>query len=452
MRWSVIRAPGRAHEHLTLRKTFHNQKSNYLAGHIQGSMNFIEFVINFIQNNFEPILYVLLVIWTCLSVMALILRFREWIFVKPIELYKQVAFRLIFCALVGFTLLAGYIYWVNYERPSPVTFEDRLLPTTAWVESPLTIYFILDKELLSIHTNSRHLKTVYKADAPIREYHFSPDGRWMLIVTAADLLLFNRQNQKAEVVDSLQHSEAAKTLRGVIQFVRWAPDSQKFAFEITRWSEYGSQVRIYIYNLKDQDKRYLNSPLLKKDELYWDLTNEHLYYTHTVAKDPAYYSYPYEIWAYQIPLATLESQFLFRILSEESEFPKAHMTAHGIELFTQADRLSFGTTVPKSNEWISSEGPRIGIDEYDHLYFIKNRWWRRRLYAVPRVPLTGNFPRYPYEGLSAIHHVRWLPGGRYVILGHRTLGILILEPATGRIGQLIDVKGKTFGWFKEETI
>jgi len=42
--------------------------------------------------------------------------------------------------------------------------------------------------------------------------------------------------------------------------------------------------------------------------------------------------------------------------------------------------------------------------------------------------------------------MRWIPGGKYVLIRHRIYDPLILEPKTGRIGQFIEVEGDLFGW------
>jgi hypothetical protein len=58
--------------------------------------------------------------------------------------------------------------------------------------------------------------------------------------------------------------------------------------------------------------------------------------------------------------------------------------------------------------------------------------------------------RHQYKGGDlVVKQIRWIPGGRYVIMQHRYLGVLILEPATGKIGLLIEADGHTFGWHKD---
>ena len=46
-----------------------------------------------------------------------------------------------------------------------------------------------------------------------------------------------------------------------------------------------------------------------------------------------------------------------------------------------------------------------------------------------------------------ITQIRWIPGGRYAVVHHRYFGLLVIEPATRKIGLLIAAKGNAFGWY-----
>ena len=80
---------------------------------------------------------------------------------------------------------------------------------------------------------------------------------------------------------------------------------------------------------------------------------------------------------------------------------------------------------------------------------MNSKWFRKRLYKIPREPRDTDIPRYQYSGGDlVIDHIRWIPGGRYMIMEHRYWGVLILEPSSGRIGLLIRASGHTFGWYQ----
>src|SRR6185295_12821008 len=104
----------------------------------------------------------------------------------------------------------------------------------------------------------------------------------------------------------------------------------------------------------------------------------------------------------------------------------SYFTSLGADIFYEGFNLSYDRQEDDSS-WISPEGSSLGIDDEDFLYLIKGSLWRKRLFKIPRQPLTGDIPRYQFKGGDfAIRHVRWLPGDRYVLMEHRIYGILIL--------------------------
>ena len=91
----------------------------------------------------------------------------------------------------------------------------------------------------------------------------------------------------------------------------------------------------------------------------------------------------------------------------------------------------------------------VGVDQEDYFYYVPLRWFRKRLFKIPREPLSTAIPRYQYKGGSlVISRIRWLPGGRYVMMDHKFWGTMILEPSTGKVGLLVQAQGHTFGWYQ----
>jgi len=98
---------------------------------------------------------------------------------------------------------------------------------------------------------------------------------------------------------------------------------------------------------------------------------------------------------------------------------------------------------------MSAKGNSIGIDAEDYLFYVPSKWFRKRLFKVPRELRYTEIPRHQYRGGDlVIDHIRWLPGDRYVIMEHRYLGVLILDPKTGKVGYLLQAHGNTFGWYQ----
>src|SRR6185295_4247646 len=78
------------------------------------------------------------------------------------------------------------------------------------------------------------------------------------------------------------------------------------------------------------------------------------------------------------------------------------------------------------------------------------KWFRQRLFKVRRrpVPQEGPVKHYQYQGGDlTISNVRWLPDGRYVVMEQYDLGVLLLDPFKNKLGQLLEKRGHSFGWF-----
>ncbi len=417
-------------------------------------------IINFLSNNFEVIILVNFCFFIMAAVTIIFVRLRLSIFAN-IRQFSRFLNQLLFYIVVGLQslmiMLAGYLFLINYVRASMITLEERTIYDISWVKSQMPIYYIVGQSLMSIQVNGQDEKKVFEVPYRIREYHFSPDGQFILVVTEKDIYKFNRKNGDSELIDTLsttvtedqkESQQPPAQSKGVIHNVRWAPDSQKFCYELVKWSKFSSQDTLYVYNLNDEKKYAIHNPTREVSALSWDMASENLYYTQFEAKDTSRYSYPYEIRIFKVPLSTLHPELVEKIPYREPHLSSLNLKLRNIKLFTQGDKLSFGRSGLKENEWSSEDGPRIGIDEDDHLYYIKNRWWRKRLYKIPSVFIKSDMPRYKYgKGVLVIYNIKWLPGGHYVVLGHRSRGILILEPSSGKVGQLVSEKGDTFGWY-----
>lgn len=404
-------------------------------------------LINFLSAHFEAILSINFYLVALAALVAVLARLslinsRDWEHIlNKILLYFVVG------GEVFIVIIAVLLVWINYKRPNPVTFEQRVLPYTFWVKSKLPIYYVVDNTLMRMAADGTGETRIFEAQDQIREYHFSPDGRYILIVSTNDLDLLERKTSAAETIDTITINPQ-EGLKGVIRNVQWSPDSRKICYEIAKWSAYAGQNHVYIYDLSDKSKRPVLARGKAVDDLTWDVKGQNLYYTQSEAMDTSRTSYPYEIKIYKVGLDDLTPKFIEKIPFKQSTLPSLNLQLREIKLYKGAEELSFGRQKVRPNVWVSPEGPRIGIDADDHLYYVRSRWWRKRLYPIPRMTEKSDFPRYQHgEGRLVIEHIQWLPGGRYVVMEHPKLGILVLDPAKGEMGQLTNFQGTTFGWY-----
>ncbi len=220
---------------------------------------------------------------------------------------------------------------------------------------------------------------------------------------------------------------------------------------MAKWNSYDFKDIWLIYDVKTQSWRPFDPGMNKFTSLIWDQAGQNLYSTKSEAKDLSQYANSFQIYVYKIPLDTLQPVRVASILSNERDLSDEHFRLHGINLFDSVEKYSFGPFHKKQFSWGSSSGAVIGIDSEDYLYYLRNWWWRTRLFKISRAPAPENRLRYQYQGGElTVQNLRWLPSGKYVIMEHNLYGLLILEPKSGKVGILDNQKGNTFGWYSQK--
>jgi len=413
-------------------------------------------IITFTSDHFELMIYVSGYLILIIVLVAVAVKLRDYSLRKfLLSTVQGILFTGIIGGQIMLFVILGYLYWKNYEKPAPqLHLTKDMSATTHWVKDDVTIYFIDENTLRSIKINGKDSDEVFKSDSPIKQYHFSPNGKYIIIVTQMDLTLVNRKTLKNRLIDTLKHPDAYQqsgdenTIQGSISGIQWSPDSDRFCYEIARWSKFGSQDNIFIYSINDETKRSIKSPMRRISSVYWGDKGENLYYLRHEARDPSLNSSAFEIKIFRIPLITLTPELIAQIPFENMSVPFENLKIRGINLFLGGSKLSFSLTHQKDH-LISENGSSIGLDDDDYLYFTNSKWFRRRLFKIPREAAIGDVARYQYKGGDLIiDHIRWIPGGRYVIMDHKYWGVLILEPSTGRFGVLIEASGRAFGWYE----
>ena len=406
-------------------------------------------VVQHLSDYFEIFFWIVLGLTIVFGLLFILLRMREG---RLKVLFKTAVQNIFFSAVVVGQLLlllaVWYLFWLNYYRPAPVIqFPENVLADTSWVKDDLKIYFIDGNRLQSVEVNGRNKQDILIAADPLKEYHFSPDGKYLLGVTSREIYLIERSTGEKQLIDSLGHPDDVGEWRGVISGVRWSPDNRHFCYEVARWSSYSSQNHLYIYDILEKQKRALQSPTRRISSLYWDRDGVNLYYVEREAKDTSVHAYAFGVNVFRIPLISLQPEFVVKIPVEQAGMPIKNLTVRGINLFFGGDMLSFSQG-PGRDILVSDNGKTLGVDEEDHLYYVSKKWFRTRLLRILREASPGDIARHAYKGGDlTITQIRWIPGGRYAIIHHRYLGLLIVEPATRKIGLLIAAKWNAFGWY-----
>ena len=409
---------------------------------------FTEIVQQF-SNYFELFFWIAIGLTIVFGLVVILLRLREVSFQAISKAAIQnILFSSVVVGQLCLLLAVCYLFWFNYYHPAPVVqFPGDVLADTYWVKDDLEIYFIEENRLCSVEINGRNKQDVLVAADPVKEYHFSPDGKYLLVATSREIYLIDRDTGEKQFIDSWGQPEGSGEWRGVISGIRWAPDSRRFCYEVARWSTYSSQNNLYIYDIGGKEKRALQSPARRISSLYWDRDGVNLYYVEKEAKDTSVHAYAFDVNAFRIPLASLQPEFVAKIPFDRSGIPVTNLTVRGIDLFLEADALSF-TQGTARDILVSNKGTVLGVDDDDHLYYVPREWFRRRLFRIQREARPSDIARHAYKGGDlTITQIRWIPGGRYAIIHHRYFGLLVVEPATRKIGLLIAAKGNAFGWY-----
>jgi len=420
----------------------------------------IEKIVTFLSDHFELLIFVNVSLAAMFILVFVAVKLSD----PRTRKFFHATFRgTLFAIIIGGQIIffagLGHLYWKNYQKPAPrLELTENIIATTHWVNDDTRIYFIDDNALRSIEINGKGLKDVFQASEPVKEYFFSPDGAYILILTQNDLFLIDRETNHDQLIESLKKPNAQKgteekgSVSGSIGGVQWAPDSQKFVYEVARWSKVSAQDNVYVYTLKDQAKRSIKSSTRRISSLYWGREDDNLYFLRHEARDPSVSSSPFEVTVFRVPTSTLVPELVTQIPFEKFSVPIEGLDIRGIKLYFDGAKLSFGR-ITREDQAVSENGSLIGVDEEDYLYFVNTKWFRRRLFKIPREVKDGDTARYHYKGGDlVIDDIRWVPGGRYVIMEHKYWGILVLEPSTGKIGLLIQAKGRAFGWYQHRGI
>lgn len=326
----------------------------------------------------------------------------------------------------------GYVYWDNIRQGTCV----QILPDTAWVKSNMPVYFITGKDLARVNLDGTGFKYVLEAPTPIREYHLSPDGNQVIAVTDQELYLIENNALAPQLIDSLGDFVRDKKAEGIINGVKWAPDSRKFCYSLHQWSQFASQDSNYVFDLNLRQKKIMVNPLYKIPELYWSKDGNILYYERYTTKNIRS-AEPYEIQFYWVSLETLKPELIREFRSSTYKIESMPLKSIGIDLYVPSSKRSFTRTILNEPVAVSDRGTKVIFEKNHSLYYVKNNK-KTKLYRFQKEKKRKKIP---------IQEMVWLPGDQYLIIIHEKLGVLVVNPTAARMGILFDYSANTIGWY-----
>lgn len=407
--------------------------------------------IFFLSRHFEEFIYSLAALLSFLIGSYIIYQIKGRPVGVQVRSYVETAIgsALVFLFLFGSALTIA-IYWANYKSPY-IHFDlyDSISRDANWVKEDFTLYLVQDNELLSVKCNGDEDRVVFKSeDESIRNFEFSPNGRYILISTYKKLFIIDTEEDKEWLVDQVDLDGAGEDLKGTISGVSWSPHGDRFSYELSRWSNYGSQAKVYIYTVEDRTKVSVDSPTRRLSTLYWDHDGKNLYYLKQASSELEERQLIYRLKVYRVGLDDLKVHYVDDVLMDEEEFSPIHLSLLGIKLFQPERGLAFDR-LGESTLLESKKGHLVGIDRYNY-FFYQGKWFRRRLFRVKRDVDTSKKPTMANSyGEHVLKQIRWTPDGRYVIMDHTYWGILILDPRRQKVAQIYPFEVNAFGWFSE---
>ena len=134
----------------------------------------IKGILNFLGTYFEMLIAIDIFFLIGGVVILIAAHLRQLSFRKVLN--QALYYFLLFCQ-GGLLTLTVIVIFYNLAQIRPLDFSAQILSTTRWVKDRTEIFFIADKELVSIKANGDNRKVIFKGDDRISQYHFSPNGK-----------------------------------------------------------------------------------------------------------------------------------------------------------------------------------------------------------------------------------------------------------------------------------
>ncbi len=351
-----------------------------------------------------------------------------------ISYLRRVLATIFFAGLTLAIALAGNIAWENYNLWVQKRLLAQIEPTTLWVKEEIPLYLILYNKIVRINLNGLGLQDVYQTDDLIDEYYFSPDGKHLVVNMTRKLVLVDFISGKDEIVEELVFN--SPDLKGALSRLTWDRESKKFFYMRSLWSPVSSYEEYFVYTIAAHKNVGLKGPSYRLMDVYWDWEGKNLYYARPTQKDK-FDPYKFSFKIFRIPMDTFKPQLVDTLSTDKGQLPTMDLRSLEIKLFVPQAPLAFKKKESHHLSAVSTKGMEIRLNKDDYLYYGEKGSPLKKLIRLPRLYLKKETP---------LKHLEWASGGRYVLLVHRSLGILVFDPLTRKIGRLIDLKAEGLGW------
>ena len=162
---------------------------------------------------------------------------------KYYKFFKSCLSTIVTLGILAMLTVTVYIAWIEFQRLFHTELESRLIPDTRWTIHNFRMYFSSGKKFGTVNIDGSDRKILYTALTPVEEFIFSPDGKYIAIVTKGDILLYDCQKDQIDPIYNLGSMVKEDVAHGLVRGVQWFSDSRKFCFEVYQSSTLGPEMQ-----------------------------------------------------------------------------------------------------------------------------------------------------------------------------------------------------------------
>lgn len=326
--------------------------------------------------------------------------------------------------------------------------EKVITLDTNWVSGAETVLYTLDNQLYSVLTNGKDRRLRYTAKGRIGQAIFSSNGKWVLLKTEQEAVIYNLKDNKALNLhtisfDGIVSSGATIKIGGL----QWSPDNQKICFFVEKSSRVATQSQWFVYDIKSKIKTVIPLGARQHSFLMWAEDSQRLYFNQVVSNSYVIKKKKYRIKWFEVPLEKVTVHFVAELFSENTYVSKNILKKKGIHVFYPDKLMRFESPQPfiQTGRIVSPSGKSLWINKKLQLCYESAYRVRYSLLGLSFLHEYLNFPPKGRENELVVQELRWLPSEKYVLLRHYTHGLLVLYPIKRRVGVLVSDDVGVFG-------
>lgn len=295
-------------------------------------------------------------------------------------------------------------------------------------EDKFMVYFIgkNGKQLNEMNVYGKSCSSILKTESQIRGYYFSPDGRYILVLSKEEIYLFDTKTQKSNLLDYLKD--------GNIMRAGWSPKNKHFFYLNLN---YPKGWQLFMSDLEGEKKIVSAGGI---ERVFFDSNSNFLYIFES-----------YKIENPEDPMENLKVKLI------------------KVNIFNKLEKTTLEENIKWGASWIYDKViQKLNIQRFKDKYFFSSQPadWSRESVTEKGDKIVVRRERVIYEnlddgiskvilklpcdwlkGLPASCDVRWLPDRNHALVNFNNK-IYIFDLTLLKATKIAD--GKGCGWYEEK--